>query len=202
MEMTADTLPNDPQELKEIIFELQRKNDFLLEQFNLARSKRFAASSEISPNQIQLFNEAESESEVEAEDAPVSEVTPHSRKKPVRTSLPKDLPRETRVIDLDDSEKVCDCCQGPLHEMGRETKEQLEFIPAQIKVIETVRPKYSCRSCESDATQASIKIAPVPVSPIPKSIATPSLLAQIIINKYQVCFAALPAGVFVQKSQH
>ena len=61
MEMTADTLPNDPQKLKEIIFELQRKNDFLLEQFNLARSKRFAASSEISPNQIQLFNEAESE---------------------------------------------------------------------------------------------------------------------------------------------
>ena len=192
MEMTAETLPDDPQELKKMILQLngtvrnqQQKIDYLLEQFNLHRAKRFAASSEASPDQIQLFNEAESETEVESEEAAKTEVTHHSRKKPVRTALPKDLPRETRVIDLNESEKVCDCCQGPLHEMGKETKEQLEFIPAQIKVIETVRPKYSCRSCEKEAVKTPVKIAPLPATPIPKSIATPSLLAQIIINKYQ-----------------
>jgi len=60
-----------------------------------------------------------------------------------------------------------------------------KFIPAQIKVIETIRPQYSCRHCEKTATKVQIKIAPVPASPIPKSIATPSLLSQIITSKYQ-----------------
>ena len=48
-----------------------------------------------------------------------------------------------------------------------------------------MRPKYACRHCERHATQTPIVIAPVPVNPIPKSIATPSLLSQIIVHKYQ-----------------
>ena len=89
------------------------------------------------------------------------------------------------VHDLSDEEKVCDCCGHDLHQMGEKKSEQLKFIPAQIKVIEHVRPQYSCRQCEKVATQTKIKIAPVPLSPIPKSIATPSLLSQIITSKYQ-----------------
>jgi len=54
-----------------------------------------------------------------------------------------------------------------------------------VKVIEHIRPKYGCRQCEKEQTQVGIKIAPVPPSPIPKSIATPSLLSQIITSKYQ-----------------
>ena len=69
--------------------------------------------------------------------------------------------------------------------MGEKKSEKLVFIPAQIKVIETVRPQYGCRHCEKMATKVQIKIAPVPSSPIPKSIATPSLLSQIITSKYQ-----------------
>ena len=192
MAMKVETLPDDPQALKKIILlqnekleDQSKRIDYLLEQFNLARKKQFGASSEAAPGQGQLFNEAEDEAEVEAVEPETNAIAAHTRKKPVRTALPKELPRETKTIDLDDSEKVCDCCNGPLHEMGKETREQLEFIPAQIKVIETVRLKYSCRTCEKAATQTPIKIAPPPASPIPKSIATPSLLAQIIINKYQ-----------------
>ncbi|QQQ64581.1 transposase [Pseudoalteromonas sp. GCY] len=48
-----------------------------------------------------------------------------------------------------------------------------------------VRPKYSCRHCEKTHTQVEIKQAPVPPSPIPKGIATASLLSQIITSKYQ-----------------
>jgi transposase len=89
------------------------------------------------------------------------------------------------VHDLADEDKICDCCGGELHKIGEARHEKLEFIPAQIKVIENVRPKYSCRSCEKNETKVQIKIAPVPLSPIPKSIATPSLLAQIITSKFQ-----------------
>lgn len=48
-----------------------------------------------------------------------------------------------------------------------------------------MRPKYSCRTCEQQGTEVKIKIAPQPPSPIPKGIATPSLLSQIITSKYQ-----------------
>jgi transposase len=69
--------------------------------------------------------------------------------------------------------------------MGEDKSEQLEFIPTSIKVIEHVRPKYSFRHCEQQGTEVAIKIAPVPSAPIPKSIATASLLSQIITSKYQ-----------------
>ena len=46
-------------------------------------------------------------------------------------------------------------------------------------MVEHVRLKYGCRSCE-----IGVKAAPVPASPIPKSIATPGLLAWITISKY------------------
>ena len=185
MAMTIETLPDDPIALKKIILELQKKNDFLMEQFRLARQKRFGASSEASPVQGDIFNEAEQAADSVEEAPETKEIASHTRKKPVRAPLPKDLPRETRIIDLPEAEKVCDCCQGPLHEMGNETREQLAFVPASIKVIETIRLKYSCRACEKDNTTTTVKIAPPPASPIPKGIATASLLAHIIINKYQ-----------------
>ena len=72
-----------------------------------------------------------------------------------------------------------------MHCIGEETSEQLEFIPAQVNVIVQVRPKYSCRHCEQTGTEARIKIAPVPPTPIPKSMATALLLAHVMISKYQ-----------------
>jgi transposase len=69
--------------------------------------------------------------------------------------------------------------------MGEDKSEKLEFIPAQVKVIEHIRPKYSCRHCEQHSNMVEIKQAPVPSSLIPKSFATASLISQIITSKYQ-----------------
>lgn len=154
---------------------------FLEEQFRLAQQQRFGASSEGHPAQGDLFNEAEAELDValEASETIVTTV----KKKPVRKKLPSDLPRETIIHDIDD--KTCTCCGNNLHQMGEERSEKLEFIPAQVKVIEHVRLKYSCRTCEKQGTSTKIQLAPIPASPIPKGIATATLLSQIITSKYQ-----------------
>jgi transposase len=152
-----------------------------MEQFRLAQQQRFGASSEAHPAQGDLFNEAEVELDVVEEEE--TSTTTVVKKKPVRNKLPKDLPRETVIHDIED--KNCTCCGNELHQMGDERSEKLEFIPAQVNVIEHVRSKYSCRTCEKTGTSTKIQIAPVPPSPIPKGIATATLLSQIITSKYQ-----------------
>ncbi len=52
------------------------------------------------------------------------------------------LPKYTVLHDLSDAEKICSCCNGALHEVGRETSEQLEIIPVQYCIIEHIRLKY------------------------------------------------------------
>ena len=197
MKKPPNTLPNDIETLKALLLSerqlsadkdvtiqgLLDKNQYLIEQFRLAQQKQFGKSSEVDDGQGDLFNEAEAllDEAIESEVQAIS----YTRNKPKRKLLPKDLPREVIVHDIPEDEKQCDCCGNDLHPMGKESSEQLEFIPAQIKVIEHVRFKYSCRACEKSGTKTTIRIAPVPLSPIPKSIATPSLLSQIITSKYQ-----------------
>ncbi|MBL4631350.1 MAG: IS66 family transposase [Paraglaciecola sp.] len=171
-------------ELENQIEILQSRNHYLEEQFRLAQQKQFGASSEGHPGQGELFNEAEAELE-QLDIKPEQETIEYTRNKPKRKPLPKDLPREVVVIDIADEDKVCACCNGDLHKIGEDKSEKLEFIPAKVKVIETVRPKYACRACEKDGISNSIKQAPVPPSIIPKGYATPSLLSQIITSKYQ-----------------
>jgi len=177
----VNSLPDDPVLLKKLLAKQAARLMFLEEQFRLAQQQRFGANSESHPAQGDLFNEAEAELDVaeeENEPAPVI-----AKKKPIRKKLPADLPREVIVHDIED--KTCVCCGHELHHMGDERSEKLEFIPAQVKVIEHVRLKYSCRTCEKTGTSTQIKIASVPASPIPKGMATATLLSQIITSKYQ-----------------
>jgi len=188
--MAAHTkiLPDDPVELKKIIARLQNQVDYLNEQFRLAQHKKFAASTEVAPGQEDLFNEAEQEADLDSlapEELKEAHGISYNRKKPGRKPLPKDLPREEVIHDIPEEDKVCACCQSEMHTIGDERSERLEYTPASFKVIENVRLKYSCRQCERSNTQVKLHIAPVPASPIPKSIATPSLLSQIIVQKYQ-----------------
>jgi transposase len=170
-------------QLKKENARLDRRNQFLEEQFRLAQHKQFGASSEGHPGQGELFNEAE---EIMLDvDRPEQEYVSYTRNKAKRKQLPKDLPRTRVVHDIDDADKFCGCCDSELHKIGEDISEKLEFIPAKVSVVEHVRPKYACKSCEQSGTSNQIKQAPVPPSVIPKGYATPSLLAQIITSKYQ-----------------
>lgn len=151
---------------------LEQENNFLREQFKLAKARQFGASSEKSPDQFDwLFNEAETIEDVEKievqedinTDVAVTKPTQvPTKKKTGRKPLPTDLPRETRIIDVAEADKVCPCCKGDLHRIGEEKSEQLEYIPASLKVIETLRPKYAYRQCEKSKATTPIIIAREP----------------------------------------
>ena len=197
----APTLPDDIDILKALLIEqnsqieqLQTENNqyktkvlTLQEQLNLALAVRYAASSEKIPaDQFRLFDEAEVESG-EDETTPLSNeenntttVAEHTRKKKTgRKPLPDSLVRVDVVHALSDAERVCEHDGNTLNEIGEVISEQLDIIPAKIQVLRHIRKKYAC-GCGK-----CIKTAPLPNQPIPKSLASPGLLAHITISKYQ-----------------
>lgn len=96
-----------------------------------------------------------------------------------RKSLPRELPRKVMKHELPEEQRQCPHCEGNLHCIGKDVSEQLDYIPAQLWVIEHRRYKYGCRCCQK------ITMAPQPANPIHKGLAGCGLLAELLINKYQ-----------------
>lgn len=154
----------------------------LEEYVRLLKHHRFGRTSEQAPRaQLGLFNEAEALADAaEKEDAGEGiVVAAHTRSPRGRRPLPDFLPRVEIVHDLPESAKVCATDGSPLVRIGEETSEQLEIIPAQIQVLRQVRPKYACPACHE-----GVHVAPPPPQPIPKSLASPALLAHVAVSKY------------------
>jgi transposase len=104
-----------------------------------------------------------------------SVVRSFTRHRPVCSPLPVDLPRERVVIP---GPTDCPCCGGALAKLGETVTETLESIPRQWKVIQTVREKFVCRTCEA------ITQPPAPFHPIARGRAGPNLLAMILDAKF------------------
>jgi transposase len=54
------------------------------------------------------------------------------------------LPRLKQVL-LPERE-TCPCCDGPLVEIGADSAERLDVLPARFRVLVTKRPKLACRA--------------------------------------------------------
>ena len=98
------------------------------------------------------------------------------RRKSNRGSLPKHLPREEVIIEPSSTMCSCGAC---MQRIGEDRSERLDVIPAQYRVIVTIRPKYACQSCQDGVVQA-----PAPVRLIEGGLPTEALIAQVLINKY------------------
>jgi transposase len=149
---------------------------------------RYSASSERSRklvDQLELqlaeLTTAQSEAKTKAEINCLASTQPSQNSKqdkanhPKRTPLPDHLPRERIVLP---SPSACPCCSGTLVKLGEDVTETLEVIPRQWKVIQTVREKFACRSCEA------ITQPPAPFHPIMRGRAGPHLLATILEAKF------------------
>jgi transposase len=190
----TSTLPDNIEQLKKLAHHYEAENNILREKIRLLNAKLFGRKTEKklygieNGQQVLLFNEAEEYNPPKEEMEEVIEeeikVPAHSRKKPGRRPLPEDLPRVDVIHDITEEEKVCDC--GCIKSrIGEEVSEQLEYIPAVIRVTRNIRPKYVCKNCEGvEADEPAVSIASLPPMIIPKSIATPGLLAHIMTSKF------------------
>ena len=179
----STALPQDVETLQAMLAERDTEIAQLREYIRLLKSQRFGASSERAHrDQLGLFNEAEAivagTGDGEEEECEVV-VAGHTRTKRGRRPLPAWMPREEILHDLPEHEKVCPHDGTALVEIARESSEQLEFVPATARVLVHVRPKYGCPHCKT-----GVRIAPMPPQPIPKSLASPSLLAYVAVSKY------------------
>ena len=152
----------------------------LEELLRLKRIQQFCASSEKSAHQIQLFDEAELEVEIDAlrdqlpEDVVEEDAPPAARKRRQR-GFSDTLLRERIELALSDEEKV-----GASKTFFTKVKEELQFIPAQLKVLEYWQEKAVF---EQDGEER-ILAATRPVHPLGKCSVTTSMLAYIITSKY------------------
>jgi transposase len=120
--------------------------------------------------------------EVETASEEAHATPPASRRKraPVNRNLgnlPEDLPRIEEVIEPESLDCPCGC--GQMHRIGEDRTERLDIVPAQFRVIVTIRPRYACRACTDGVTQA-------PARPwlIEGALPTEGTLAQVAVAKY------------------
>ena len=131
---------------------IRRLEHLNLELIRLLYGKR---SEKLSADERQLaFEELEGASaEVEAAAAP-EDPSPRAPKRPRPARnlghLPAHLPRIEQVIEPEST--LCPCGCGEMARIGEDRAERLDIVPAQLRVIVTIRPKYACRTCEEGVT--------------------------------------------------
>ncbi len=158
---------------KDVIIEL------LEEKLRLARARNFAASSEKLPFQVELFDEAEVEvtlSELEAQLAEEDAQSDKPKNKKRQRGFSGDLPRKRIELCLSEEEK-----SGAVKTFFSKVKEELEYIPAQLNVLEYWQEKAVFINDDASETLVAAKR---PIHPLNKCFAHVSLLAYLIVSKY------------------
>jgi transposase len=113
--------------------------------------------------------------EIDSSGPSVDDGKSEEARKPARRPLPVGLPRE--IVDHAPP-CACPACGGALRPLGEDVTEILDYVPGAFRVIRHVRPKLSCRACET------IVQAPAPNLPIRRGRAGAGLLAHVLVAKY------------------
>ena len=190
MTIAPDQLPDDAQALKRIITAMAQdavaaQAEIAKLRFQLARYRRaeYGRSSEKlarETDQLELAIEALETDQAErlaAASPVVAAVIEAAReaRKPARRPLPDHLPREEIVHE---APCACPACGGALRRIADEVTETLDYVLGRFKVIRHVRAKLSCRACDT------VVASPAPDHPIARGRAGASLLAHIVVSKY------------------
>jgi len=136
----------------------------------------------VDPNQLLLFEIGELEQLIEENAAEQDEAArPKRRRKRKRRMLPDNLPREEVVHELPEDQRLCPVDGNPMPVIRYETSEQLDYVPAKLKVIVHKRAVYACPEKHDEAT---LLTAPKPAQPVEKGLAAAGLLSAMVVGKF------------------
>ena len=193
MPIDLTALPDDPATLQQMLRDVVAavgERDAEIEKLQLLIQRllrhQFGRRSEkLSPDQLQLGIE-DLEQDIAANEAAQDEKASQDGQARSRRrlnaernhgALPSHLPRYDVLIDVDSRD--CPCCGGALHLIGELRSEQLDIVPAQLRVRVTRRPRYACRSCEG-----AVVVAPAPERPVDGGMATEALVVHVVVSKF------------------
>lgn len=94
------------------------------------------------------------------------------------------LPVERIDYELSEPERTCPQCGGLMRDIGVQTRRELKLIPAKVVVLEHAAHTYACRHCEQNSTLVPFARAKAPAPLLVGSLASPSLVAHIAVQKY------------------
>src|SRR5258705_4151318 len=187
MAIRPDALPTDLAALTEMVLALDAENEKLRVAMQTLKEMMFGKRSErlaaLVTEQLALeVDDLETGVTPPApanDDLPATKPAGKPRKKASRNigALPKHLPRCEQVLEPDAT--ACPCCEGRLHKIGEDVSEVLDVIPAILRVLRTIRPKYDCRGCTDGVVQA--KVLP---RLIESSMASTALVTHVGVSKF------------------
>lgn len=141
-----------------------------------------------------MFGEPENEEVKEQIAEKTEEITVYrkknSRKKKagIKKSMLDSIEKETIDIDIEEKDRICPECNSKLEKMGTEVvRQEIEYIPAKIKLVNYVRHSYKCTKCgkkDSEKETSTIIKPKVKNALLVHSFATPSLATEVIYKKY------------------
>ena len=165
---------------------LKNNNDLLREENAYLKRKLFGVKSEKMPcsvEQLSLFDEAEQECEPEL----LEEITYKRAKKKQKGTLEiklDNLKHVKEVYDIDEKDRICDICGTKMHRVGEEfVRHEVVYEPAKLYVKDIYRKTYECRNCRKRGKVVMLK-AGTPAPVIPHSFTSPSVLSQVITDKF------------------
>ena len=172
---------------RELLASLHRRahlNEKLQHQLELLLRRLDGKKSEkLDPDQLWLFAREILEATGSQTTPEPESTTPEPARPPLkghgRKPLPASLPRQPVVHDVPPGERPCPDCGEIRRCIGEEVREQLEYVPASLVVLQHIRPKYACQSC-----RANIVIAQRLPEPIERGLPGPGLPAQVAVIKY------------------
>ena len=160
MKLTAETLPDDPHLLKQIVQELTVLNQQAAERIanteernrqlellvRMMQKRQFGRSSENSAQLDLLAEEAEViQAELkQAKDLAEGEPKTAAPKKRPHKAFPAKLDRQPVKTEPDST--ACSCCGEAMKHIGDDITEVLDVKPVTYTVKQLVRPKYACKA--------------------------------------------------------
>ena len=199
---TYEDLVAENQKLKQENTELKIKVENQQIHINTLNRYIFGSKRENTPKeenivegtQCSMFGEIKDEELKQQVEEKTEEIIVHRKKKAkkvesgIKKSEIKNVEKETIIVKLKDEDLVCPKCGGELKKIGTEVvRQEIEFVPAKLKMVTYVKEVYKCTKCETSKGEnetATIIKTKTPRALLAHSFASSSLATEVIYQKY------------------